>query len=225
MNSMNNYLYKGIIFDLDGTLADTLEDLIDSCNAMLSDFGFPTHDYETGKTFIGNGIRKLVERALPEKERNNDTLIDAAFQRMNTEYARRYADKTQPYQGIHTVLSRLDERHIPYAINTNKPDEMAKAVVAACFKNAHFQMICGKKDGIPHKPDPAQALKIASQLNLSPRDCLYIGDSPVDHDTAVNAGMASVLCTWGFTKKEKLLQYKDAVIIDHPTDIIQLIFE
>lgn len=220
---MKDRIIKGIIFDLDGTLIDSLEDLTDACNDVLREHGFPEKTYEEGKKLIGNGIRVLMQRALPEDRALDAAFVDQVTAQMKTCYARRYTNKTKAYDGIREVLTALKERQIPFGICTNKPDEAAGIIVSALFDRDAFIDVVGQRDSRPKKPDPTQTLALAAQMGVAPENCIYAGDSTVDYETAKNAGMLPLLCTWGFTDASVLKAYKDAVCIDTPARILAVL--
>ncbi len=170
--SMN---HKAIIFDLDGTLLNTIEDLTDSMNLTLSRFGFEGHDQETYKYFIGDGIETLVIRALPLESRNPE-IITRCVEAMREEYALRWDKKTRPYPGIPELLDALSQKGWPISILSNKPDDSTRMVVAKLLPKWTFQIVLGARPSVPKKPDPAAALEIAELLHLDPGSiCLYRG--------------------------------------------------
>jgi phosphoglycolate phosphatase len=211
--------YQGIIFDLDGTLVDSLEDLIDSTNVMLASYGYPQKTYAQGRLLIGRGIRKLVEGALPEAVQGDTALLDEAEQRMKAEYKRRYTNKTVPYPGIPELLAFLTGKGIPFGVSTNKPIEAARSIAWTLFGKEIFVDVIGQQAGQHRKPEPTQTLNLAKAMGVAPADCIYMGDSWVDYETAVNAGMLPVLCSWGFSTPEQLAEFSDAVLIHSPAEI------
>lgn len=208
--------YSGIIFDLDGTLINSLEDLIDACNQVMLHYGLELKTYQEGKKLIGRGLRNLIKRAVTPEMAKDEALVDEAVALMKAEYAKRYTHKTVAYDGIKDLLRYLHVHKIPFAVCTNKPDSAAKTIVDALFDISEFVDVVGQNDSKPRKPDPTQTLEIAAKMGLDPKDCIYMGDSSVDYETAKNAGMLPVLCTWGFTDPEKLMQYDDAIWIKNP---------
>lgn len=216
MKSESYKKFQAVIFDLDGTLIDSLEDLTDACNAMLAHYDLPPKSYEEGKTLIGRGLRNLVKRALPESMRSEE-IIEEAHQLMQSEYAKRYTNKTRPYEGIKETLAFLQANNIPFALNTNKPDHAAKIIIDAMFDIEDFTDVIGQSDDWPRKPDPTMALKLADKMHVAPEDCIYCGDSLVDYETGINAGMHPLLCTWGFTKPEVLHELEQGYCLDDST--------
>jgi phosphoglycolate phosphatase len=194
---------KACIFDLDGTLADTLQDLGNSLNLVLADRQFPTHPLSAIRQFIGHGIHALVVRSLPEECTLNPEEILNAFRKV---YSNQLLNTTLPYPGIPSLLQELADRKTPLAVLSNKPDAMTRKIVASLFPQFPFVEVLGQREGVPSKPDPTSALQIASQLQVSPENCALIGDTPVDIETAISAGMIHVGVTWGFRSKEDLVQ-------------------
>jgi phosphoglycolate phosphatase len=196
--------FKAVIFDLDGTLLDTLEDIADATNSVLSRFGFPQPDREAYKYFIGEGIETLVRRALP-KDKLDEPLIGQCVAIMREEYGKRWANKTHPYREIPEILDALTIRRIKMAVLSNKPDEFTKEMVTAFLPTWHFAVIQGEKLSVPKKPDPTAALGIADTLRIPPRAFLFLGDSDIDMKTALAAGMCPVGVLWGFRTAEELV--------------------
>lgn len=212
--------YKGLIFDLDGTLVNSLEDLIDSCNIIMKENKFPTHSYDEGKKLIGRGIRNLTRDALPEKYRDDELFVDKLTEMLKTEYTIRYKNKTKPYPGIKELLDYLKMKNIPFGICTNKPDPIAKSLVHYLFEEYDFVDVVGFTGDDLRKPNPTTTLAIAEKMGIKPQECIYVGDSRVDYETAIAAGMLPVLCTWGFESFEVISKFDDAIWVDNPMRII-----
>ena len=214
--------YTAILFDLDGTLLDTLEDLRHSINRVLADRGLPTHELDAYRYFAGDGIVMFVKRAMPEARRDDDTVRDcvAAFR---DDYARNWNVKTRLYDGVADMLDALTERGLRPAVLSNKPDEFTKLCVAELLPNWTFGMVLGQRDGVPRKPDPTGALEIAERFNVPPADFLYLGDSGTDMQTAAAAGMFPVGALWGFRAADELREHGARALIEHPTDILNLL--
>lgn len=208
--------YKGVIFDLDGTLINSLEDLVDALNQVMKHYDLPLKTYAEGKKLIGRGLRNLVSRALDAPMNQDEALVDEALACMREAYAKRYVRKTVPYEGISDLLRYLHVHRIPFAVCTNKPDAAAKEIVATLFPDDKFVAVVGQNEGKPRKPDPTQVFEVAEQMGVAPAECIYMGDSMVDYNTAKNAGMLPVLCTWGFEDVEKLMACDDAIWIKNP---------
>lgn len=190
-------MIKGVIFDLDGTLCDTLPDLGAAMNKMLSDFGYPIRDREELRLAICYGAREFVFRSLPEGARDEETVTKAlACYREN--YKQALTVKTKPYAGIRELLEALCDAGLPVAVYSNKPMPQTRAVVAHYFGQIPFAAVIGHIDGTPVKPDPTAALQIAKDMGLSAAEIAFVGDSDVDMQTACNAGMVPVGVTWGY---------------------------
>ena len=214
--------YKAVIFDLDGTLLDTLADLADAMNRTLEERGFPVHPVEAYRYFVGNGVAKIVERTLPPEKRNEALMADCKKAFME-EYDRNWNRKTRPYEGVPELLDTLTSKRIPMAVFTNKPHEFAQRCVHEFLGKWKFQATWGQREGRPMKPDPTVPLEIAEQLNISPRRFLYLGDSDADMETAVNARMCAVGVRWGFRSEEELRKSGAAEVIDRPMDLLKFI--
>jgi len=214
--------YKAVIFDLDGTLLNTLEDLADSLNRVLRDKGFPTHPIEAFRYFVGNGAAMLVSRALPPEKRNDELMADCleAFRR---EYNSNWNVKTKPYNGVSELLDALTAKKIEMAVLTNKPQHFAKLCIQEFFSVWKFAVILGQRDGVPMKPDPVGPQEIARCLDIPPQEFLYLGDSDVDMKTAVQANMFPVGAMWGFRSERELRESGAVEIIGRPTELLQFV--
>ena len=213
-----------IIFDLDGTLINTIDDLGQACNYALSACGFPTHKIEDYPRLVGNGINKLIERALPEEHRNEATVLRLR-EHFVPFYDQHNCDLTRPYDGIPELLQTLKAAGHTWAVASNKYQAATEKIVAHYFPNT-FDVVLGEREGIPRKPDPQIVWDIIHRLspltsNLSP--IYYIGDSLVDAATARAANLPFVACTWGFCTKEQLLTVTPDHMVNHPLDILILI--
>lgn len=213
--------YKGIILDLDGTLLNTIEDLGDSINHVLNEFGFQTLSYEECKLKIGGGFKGLIKKSFPE-DSDEDT-INSGVHLFEKVYDKNYLKKTKAYEGIMDLLEALEEREIKLAINSNKRNSYTNNLVEKHFEGIKFYGVYGERKGIKIKPDPVAALEIAENMNLDPRDILYIGDSKPDMLTAKNAGMDSVGVLWGFRDREELEKYGATYIVEKPREILDLL--
>lgn len=205
------------IFDLDGTLADTLCDLADAVNFGLIQLGYPTHPYESYKIFVGNGVKKLCERALPDdKKDDTDRLLSIFTERYN----KHFLDKTCLYDGIREALTTLSAKGVTLAVATNKPQEFAVRIVEKLLPEFKFAAVLGGCSERPKKPDPQI---ISDILALLPKQdkVFMIGDSNVDIFTAKNAGIASIGCLWGFRSREELAEAGADYIAENPHDIVK----
>ena len=214
--------YKAVLFDLDGTLIDTVDDIGDAANRVLSNRGFPMHPISTYYQFIGEGVKVLFTRALPQEERNED-LINTCLKEFVEDYRRNYDVKSQLYDGISEMLNALNVRGLKLAILSNKPDPITKDCVTSLLSNWDFDVVFGQRDSVPRKPNPQAALEIAEKLSISPSDFLYLGDTAIDMKTAVSAGMFPVGAAWGFRPLKELKENGARVIIDKPIQLLDLI--
>ena len=212
---------KLYIFDLDGTLVNSLEDLADSVNIVLERHGYPVHTVEEYRYFVGNGALKLIERSLPEEARS-----EAEVRAIHAEYSGVYMEhllcKTKAYDGIAELIEELKKRGCLLAVASNKPDIHSKKVVEAIFGKGVFDSIHGKRDGVPTKPNAAIIQDILAELGVDAKDCIHSGDSNVDMETAVNAGIDRIGCTWGFRTEEELRAAGAEKIAHTPADILRL---
>ena len=213
---------KLVIFDLDGTLLDTIADLAESANYALKQLGYPTHDVETIRTFVGNGINKLLERALPSHEQTEENVI-----RMRSHFVPYYdvhnADLSNPYPGIVSLLEDLQAKGIQIAVASNKYQEATVKLVKQYFPDIDFIEILGQREGINVKPDPTIVFDIQQKADVSKEDILYVGDSGVDMQTAINAGVDAVGVTWGFRPRAELESFQPMGLIDKAEELLGFI--
>lgn len=203
------------IFDLDGTLLNSLEDLCNSGNYILSKHGYPTHPLEAYKMFVGSGIRKLVERALPENARQEE-ILEPLFQEFIEYYFVHKMDKTMPYPGITEWLEGLQQRDIKLAVASNKAHAAMAPLMEHYFPTIRFSAILGNKPGQLPKPDPKIIFEILEITHESPNTTIYIGDSSVDMETAANAGLKKIGVLWGFRTKEELVKAGADALLEKP---------
>lgn len=215
-------MIKGVIFDLDGTLVNSIEDIADSMNFVLEENGFPTHDYAAYKTFVGQGLKSLVEKALTPTNLTDSTL-SVCLERMIEVYRENCVKKTQLYPGISDLLSALDEKGIKMAIFSNKANELTQIVVKELLSAWKFEMVIGAGGEIPRKPNPKGALSISEHMGISPLHLMYVGDSGIDMQTAENSGMSAVGALWGFRDMEELLENGAQTLLEHPLDLLNSI--
>lgn len=213
---------KLIIFDLDGTLLDTLQDLGDSCNMILEQYGYPTHPLESYKKFVGNGVRMLIERALPTDARTDDT-ITRLLAKFKGCYEKKTESHTKPYAGIIQLLQNLKSSGYLISVASNKYHEAVLPLIAKYFPEISFDLILGHRTGHPAKPDPEIVFDTLNLLKVQAADCYYIGDSSVDMDTANNADVCAVGVSWGFRDEEELRQHGAAYIIDEPNQLLNIL--
>lgn len=210
-----------VIFDLDGTLLDTLHDLADSANEALSENGFGPHPVEAYRIFVGDGMEVLMERILPETARDPETVARLLIS-YRVAYDRRWKAKTRPYPGVEEMLTALAKRGIPLAVLSNKPQAYTEICMAHFLGHHPFACIFGQRDGVPRKPDPAGAWQIARQLGLPPEKILFIGDTSTDMDTAVAAQMIPVGVRWGFRSDTELREHGAKHLMAAPHQIVGL---
>ena len=189
--------YKAVLFDLDGTLLNTLEDLANAGNSVLAELSFPTHPVDAYRYFVGAGLATLMARILPENQRQPET-VAAAMRIFERIYSKTWHDRTAPYTGVPEMLSQLVEAGVQVAILSNKPHDFTLLCVEKMLPQWPFRPIFGQREGVAKKPDPAGALEAAEHLGCTPHEVLYVGDTSIDMHTARAAGMDSVGVLWGF---------------------------
>lgn len=209
-----------VIFDLDGTLLNTLGDLRAATNHALEVRGLPPHSMEEIRQFIGNGIRLLIRRAMPEG--TPEAEIDAALDDFKAYYAAHIHDRTVPYDGIPQLLTALRKRGIKVAVLSNKIDSASQQLIEYFFPGK-TDVVFGEHVGVPRKPDPTSCRMVMQQLGVQPEQVLYVGDSGTDMQTAKNAGLYAVGVTWGFRSKEVLLKYGADLLVHRPEQILQIL--
>lgn len=214
-------MIKGCIFDLDGTLVDSLEDLANSTNELLKRRGYPTHELSEYNYFVGNGVKKLVERALPfDKKHETDECLKEFYEI----YERRCLEFTYCYNGINELLCYLKENHIHLAVVTNKPHYLAQKICDFYFKDI-FVKIIGNRIEYPLKPDPMSTLSVLDRFEINNDECVFIGDSNVDIYTGINAKMKTIGVTWGFRTYDELKDAGATYVVNHPSEIKEIINE
>ena len=210
-----------IIFDLDGTLINTIDDLGQACNHALSACGFPTHQIADYPRLVGNGINRLIERALPAEHRNEATVL-----RLREHFVPYYdahnCDLTRPYKGIPELLQALKAQGHRLAVASNKYQAATEKIVAQLFPGI-FDVVLGEREGVKRKPDPQIVYDIVEAIKQGGKEILYIGDSLVDAETAKAAGATLVLCTWGFCTEEQLKTAQPNYMIQHPSELLNII--
>ncbi|MEE0230344.1 MAG: HAD family hydrolase [Peptococcaceae bacterium] len=209
---------QACIFDLDGTLLDTLQDLANSVNIALEDFGQPVRTVEEVRAFVGNGVRKLMQRAVPEG--TDEDLGERIYERFLEVYDREKNHYTKPYDGILELIALLKARGIACAVLSNKNDDAVVALCEAHFPNC-FEFTQGMRPGVAPKPAPDALFALCTRMGINPEDAVYIGDSEVDVKTAQAAGMRLVAVTWGFRSREMLAKAGAKEMIDAPRELIE----
>lgn len=219
---------RGAIFDLDGTLLNTLDDLAATGNYVLEKFGFSPVPIDGFRYYVGSGMRNMVRRALGASLQadGKDALIDDELVSSMTKSAASYYmdnwhGKTRLYAGVDKVLAGLAARCIPFAICSNKGDAFVKKTVDYFFPGVPFVDAIGQSDSTPLKPEPAGALRLADMMGLRPQDIVFIGDTKIDMQTAARAGMFSVGVSWGFRPKDELLEHGARLIVDEPEELLR----
>jgi len=212
-------MFGGIIFDLDGTLVDSLGDIAASLNAVLAAEGMAVRSPDEIRSMIGDGMSILVRRALGRPS-GNDAEIARIRGMVETEYDSRCLLTTRPYWGVPELLALLRERGLRLAVLSNKPDAFAASMVAALFPTGTFSIVRGQRPGVPTKPDPVAALAIAGEWGLAPSRIVFVGDSSVDIITAHNAGMAGLGAAWGFRGREELERAGAEAVFGSPLEIV-----
>lgn len=194
--------YKAVVFDLDGTLANSLEDLKNAVNYGIKKLGFYEPTVEEYRLFVGNGTEKMIERALKENATKEN--IEKVKQDYLEYYGKHFADYTKAYEGMPELIQKLHKNGVKIAVVTNKVNSMASTVVTKLYGN-YFDIIEGQRDGIPAKPDPTLTLMVMEKLGVKPNECAFVGDSGVDIKTGKNSGAAPIGVLWGFREKEELI--------------------
>ncbi|ADQ79868.1 HAD-superfamily hydrolase, subfamily IA, variant 1 [Paludibacter propionicigenes WB4] len=211
-----------VIFDLDGTLLDTVADLAASTNYALEQCGFPTHEAEAYKFFVGNGINKLFERALPDGAKDQETILK--IRKYFIEYYNDHnSELTVPYPGISELLGTLQSKNIQLAVASNKYQQATTELIQHFFPDINFAAVFGQRENVPIKPNPAIVNDILAITGTERKDVLYIGDSGVDMQTAQNAGVDAAGVTWGFRPRAELEQFEPKYIIDNTSKILEII--
>ncbi len=214
---------RAVVFDLDGTLLDSLEDIADAANAILSAQGFATHDVKAYRYFVGDGVRRLVQRTVPASARDDLPLIDQLIQEFTARYQQTWNAKSRLYEGIPELLNGLSARQINAAILSNKPQAATQQCVDHFLSAWSFAAVLGQHAGRPPKPDLTGVHEIVQLLQVQPHACLYLGDTGVDMQTARLSGMIPIGAAWGFREVEELTQAGAHAVIDHPLQLLEVI--
>lgn len=214
--------FKAIVFDLDGTLLNTLEDIADASNSAFRQLGCPEHPLEAYKILVGDGVESLVRRGLPP-DRCDPATIAQCGALMKQAYSKGWDRKSRPYDEVPAMLDALTAHGVPMTVLSNKPDEFAKLCVARLLGKWRFAVVAGESARLPKKPDPAGAQEIACQLGIPPSEIAYIGDTNTDMQTAVAAGMYPVGVLWGFRTREELLSSGARVLLQRPLEVVDVV--
>lgn len=210
-----------VIFDLDGTLINSIDDLGHAANHALEHYGYPTHDLSAYHFFAGNGVTRLIERALPLEDRSQSN-IDRLRLKFTEYYEAHLTDFTRPYDGITALLETLARMNINVAVASNKYQAAVDKIIPTLFPDTKFAAVEGHREGVPSKPDPSIVFNILSQCPTPKDDVLYVGDSGIDMETAFRAGVFSVGVTWGFRPRHEL-EKNACAIISKPVDLLDLL--
>lgn len=209
---------KLVIFDLDGTILNTIVDLARSVNYALENCGFPVHAIDTCKFFVGNGINKLLERSLPENQKTEQNI--ARLKEFFIPYYEEHnMDYTEPYPGVHELLKALQSKGLMLAVASNKYQSATEKLIRRYFPDITFTAVFGQREAVPVKPNPAIVYDILQIAGISPQETIYIGDSGVDMTTASNSGVTSIGVTWGFRLREELEAAGAGLIVDTPEEL------
>lgn len=210
------------IFDLDGTLVNSLIDITNCMNKALKDCGFEVHNEQSYKYFIGTGVINLIKHSLPHEYKENEQVINKIRSLYSKYYETHYLEYTRPYAGILELLNELKERKFKLSVLTNKQHSFTGRLVEKLFGINYFDVIIGQQDGLPKKPDPYGIHIIADKLKVNLEEIIYLGDSGVDMETAKNGGVTAVGVAWGFREKDELLQNGADFIISKPSELLEI---
>lgn len=214
---------RAVLFDLDGTLLDTLDDLADSGNAVLLAHGFEAHSVGAYRNFIGDGMGKLVERIFPSEAVADPDVLEQRLQEYKQAYQDRWRNKSKVYDGISELLGKLSEQGIKTGVLTNKAHAFAVKCVEEYFSDHPWDVVLGQREGVPRKPDAAGANDALAEMGVKAEEAIFVGDSSVDMQTAVNAGIKAVGVSWGFRGREELIANGASLVIDAPRELVSLL--
>ncbi|MCP5052393.1 MAG: HAD family hydrolase [bacterium] len=231
MNKNSSINFKAVIFDLDGTLLDSLKGIADSMNGLLEQLGFPTHPMESYRYFIGSGIKVLIQKAMPgewhrgfgrEGSKEHEAAITELVAEFRKWYEVTWPRDTKAFEGIPQLLEELTAKGIKIAVLSNKADDFTKPMVSTTLPGFQFEMVLGGRPGVPRKPDPAAALEIIETLGVPPHETLFVGDSGIDMQTAVNSGTIPVGVLWGLRESDELQTNGAKHMIRKPNELLEL---
>ncbi|VAW41574.1 Phosphoglycolate phosphatase [hydrothermal vent metagenome] len=214
--------YQGVIFDLDGTLLDTLEDLAFAANSTLAAFGFPQHQTADYRYFVGEGLNILMRRIIPPSAVSGE-MVQNCMKKFSEIYKECWNIHTVPYRGVPEMIAGLSAAGVKLAVLSNKPHAFTQICVKSFFPNHPFLYVYGQRDGIAKKPDPAGALELAARMKLSVDNILYVGDTATDMQTGNRAGMKTIGVEWGFRDREELEKNKAWKIAAAPAEIVSYV--
>lgn len=213
---------KTFIFDLDGTLLDTLEDIGDACNVILKKYGFPQHKIQDYRKMVGNGFDMLMRRALPDELAQSPDRLSALTSEAKNYYLSNLYNKTEPYSGIIEMLEKMLSEDRKLAVLSNKPDKMTKEIITHFFPKIPFLKVQGALPALPLKPSPIALLNMLNELSCPAVDCCYVGDSEVDVRTGKNASIKTIAVSWGFRDRDELERENPDIICDRPSQLISI---
>ncbi len=211
-----------VIFDLDGTLLNTIEDLGHAANYALERHGFATHAIASYPYFVGNGVRRLITRVLPEDHRT-DEIIDDVLRDFKEYYDEHCTDYTKPYAGMPELLQDLTDRNVMMAVASNKYQKATSKIISHCFPDVNFMAVMGQRDGVNVKPDPSVIFSILAQAHMEKTQTLYVGDSGVDMEAGRRACIDTVGVTWGFRSVKELVENHANIIVSNPEEILTIV--
>jgi len=214
--------FRAVIFDLDGTLLDTIQDIADSMNTVLKKLGFPTYKTEDYYYFVGEGMDVLCKKVIPESH-NTPDLVKKCVEMMKIEYQKNWLNNTKPYPGIPELLTELEKIKMKIAVHSNKPDEFTKLYIQRLLPQINFSIVIGANPFLPKKPAPDGAIYIARELGIPPEEFIYLGDSAIDIKTALSAGMYPVGALWGFRTADELIASGARKLINRPDELLEII--
>lgn len=214
---------RAVVFDLDGTLLDSLADIAQACNAVLATHGLPTHAIDEYRYLVGDGVRRLITRAVPSDNVSDVEALEPWIRQFLEQYERAWNVQSRLYDGIPELLRALTDRGVAMTVLSNKPQEATRRCVDYFLAEFSFAAVLGQDAQRPPKPDLTGVREILDLLRLEPAECLYLGDTAVDMQTAVAAGMVPVGASWGFRSVDELLAAGAVAIIDHPRELLPLL--
>ncbi len=213
---------RAILFDLDGTLIDSLADIAEAADVTLAREGFPGHSHDAYRRFIGDGVASLYRLALPPG-RVDEALVARCVTKHREAYETSWNVRTELYDGVSGMLDALVDQGVALAVLSNKPDDFTRRCAEFYLSRWPFRVVVGQREGVPRKPDPASAVEIAGRLGFGPGECLFVGDSGVDIQAGLRAGMFPVGVSWGFKAVEELRDAGAGAIIAHPSELLGLL--
>ncbi len=213
--------YKAVLFDLDGTLINSLEDFAESANEALINHGFKAHPKDAYKKFVGNGVRNLIKNAAPDG--TDDSIIDNILYDYHIIYNNNYVNKTRVYDGICEMLESLKKAGIKMGVCSNKPHKPTNEIVEKLLGTKYFDVVFGEREGVPRKPHPASLIEAAQILGVAPEQTIYVGDIGGDMESANRAGMLAAGVLWGFRDKDELIECGGKILLASPSELVDFV--